>query len=381
MKSTPITQRAATKYGSAPKNQEVTVDAGGKNPARFERMSPIKQVENTDKEKVSKRTGQVQDQDGYLMDATEIKTQQPDIVNETIQKGGTGLDPLQKAEKSKGGGSDNPAWIAKMQGLLDKGYTIQDLANAKHGTVSGLTGLGLVEGRNKPSDYMSTTTQKGSESKEYEYKPVERGTQTFQIRDARRRDRNIKRSRRVMNRELKKYGENSQEYKSAKGAYDRFLRERELGINQAYTKDYNEKVKADANTQTQAEFEGGGTNNNASSGNGTSNISGRFSGKSLGQIENAINNAGKKPSLFTPGSSGLNIGNYQTDRTNKLSQFSFGGSNNLSSPTSSSATQTSNFNILTGDPDKAQLGSGVQKRGNVGRGYKMGGFGSKNKNK
>lgn len=42
MKSTPITQRAATKYGSAPKNEEVTVDAGGKSPANFARMSPIK---------------------------------------------------------------------------------------------------------------------------------------------------------------------------------------------------------------------------------------------------------------------------------------------------------------------------------------------------
>ena len=45
MKSSPITQRAATKYGSAPENQEVTVDAGGKSPANFARMSPIKQVD------------------------------------------------------------------------------------------------------------------------------------------------------------------------------------------------------------------------------------------------------------------------------------------------------------------------------------------------
>ena len=45
--ATPITQRAATKYGSAPANQEVTVDAAGKNAAKFERMSPLKQVDLT----------------------------------------------------------------------------------------------------------------------------------------------------------------------------------------------------------------------------------------------------------------------------------------------------------------------------------------------
>lgn len=44
MKSSPITQRAATKYGSALPTQEVTVDAAGTTPAKFERMSPVKQV-------------------------------------------------------------------------------------------------------------------------------------------------------------------------------------------------------------------------------------------------------------------------------------------------------------------------------------------------
>jgi len=45
MGSKPITQRAGTKYGSAPVNNEVTVDAGGKDIARFPRMSPLKQVD------------------------------------------------------------------------------------------------------------------------------------------------------------------------------------------------------------------------------------------------------------------------------------------------------------------------------------------------
>jgi hypothetical protein len=44
----PITQRAGTKYESAPVNQEVTVDAEGTKPARFERMTPLKQTAFSD---------------------------------------------------------------------------------------------------------------------------------------------------------------------------------------------------------------------------------------------------------------------------------------------------------------------------------------------
>jgi hypothetical protein len=40
----PITQRAGTIYGSAPKNQEVTIDAAGKQAAAFPRLSPLKQT-------------------------------------------------------------------------------------------------------------------------------------------------------------------------------------------------------------------------------------------------------------------------------------------------------------------------------------------------
>ena len=376
MGSKPITQRAGTRYGSAPANQEVTVDAAGTTPARFARMTPLKQLKvDPNNPTTSQRHGEVKDDQNNLLQATETTTQYPDQT-ETINTGlDTELDPLQKVEGNvKQGGETDPNWINRMQSLLDKGYSFQDLATAKHGTVEGLTGLGLVEGRgSKPTDYMSVT-KPGESSKEYDYKPVKQDVNTFEIRDARRRDRNIKRAGRVMNRALKKYGEESKEYESAKGAYDRFLEERKQGVNQAYQKEYKENVKAGKGTQTKAEFEGGGSSSNTST-----NISNRFSNMSLGEMETAIGGGNKKPSLFTPGSSGLNIGNYQKDRTNSLSQFSFGGSNNLSGPSSSSTTQTSNFNILTSDPDKAQLGSGVQKRGNVGRGYKMGGYGNKNK--
>jgi hypothetical protein len=42
MGSKPITQRAVTKYGSAPANQEVTVDAGGKKRANFPKAKLLK---------------------------------------------------------------------------------------------------------------------------------------------------------------------------------------------------------------------------------------------------------------------------------------------------------------------------------------------------
>jgi len=44
----PITQRAGTIYGSAPKNQEVTIDPAGKQVATFPRLSPLKQTAFSD---------------------------------------------------------------------------------------------------------------------------------------------------------------------------------------------------------------------------------------------------------------------------------------------------------------------------------------------
>jgi hypothetical protein len=43
----PITQKAGTIYGSAPKNQEVTIDARGTQVANFERMSPVKMADQS----------------------------------------------------------------------------------------------------------------------------------------------------------------------------------------------------------------------------------------------------------------------------------------------------------------------------------------------
>ena len=43
----PITQRAGTKYTSAPPNQEVTVDAQGTTPANFARMRPVTPAKQT----------------------------------------------------------------------------------------------------------------------------------------------------------------------------------------------------------------------------------------------------------------------------------------------------------------------------------------------
>lgn len=320
MGSKPITKRAGTKYGSAPANQEVTVDAGGTTPARFARMSPIKQVADEDKPVTSTRTGDVRDADGNLLKATEVTEQYPDTTVET----GLNLDPLSEAKPGTGG-ENNPEYTKFLQGKLDQGYSLQDLADKKYGTVEGMTGLGLKE---KPSDYM-TSTVSGETTKSYDYKPVERDANTFKIREARRRDRNIKRAGRVMGRDLKKYGETSAEYASSKAAYDRYLRERTEGVNPYQKTSSKEKVKAGKGTQTQAEFEAGVS------------------------PSNPYGYDGKK---------GISIG---TPKRNQVSVADTGLVN--STPDA--------FRLMRGTNPLEEKQPGIAKS----RGYKMGGFGSKNK--
>lgn len=47
MGSKPITQRAKCNYSKMPANQEVTVDAGGKRPAKLPSSSPLRQVNDS----------------------------------------------------------------------------------------------------------------------------------------------------------------------------------------------------------------------------------------------------------------------------------------------------------------------------------------------
>lgn len=47
MGSKPITQRAKCNYGKMPVNQEVTVDAGGKKPAKMLSSSPLRQINDS----------------------------------------------------------------------------------------------------------------------------------------------------------------------------------------------------------------------------------------------------------------------------------------------------------------------------------------------
>jgi hypothetical protein len=82
--ATPITQRAATKYGSAPANQEVTVDAAGKNAAKFERMSPLKQSTEVPDPIVTTDMGQ--DEAGNAREVT--KTTNYSQADSTIIPGG-----------------------------------------------------------------------------------------------------------------------------------------------------------------------------------------------------------------------------------------------------------------------------------------------------
>lgn len=91
MKSNPITQRACTKYGSAPKNLEVTVDAAGTIPAKFEKMTPLKQLT---------RPGD----DDVMSTGTGEKPLSDPISSDEKLEGGKTSDAVREIQKQQTGG-------------------------------------------------------------------------------------------------------------------------------------------------------------------------------------------------------------------------------------------------------------------------------------
>lgn len=175
----------------------------------------------------------------------------------------------------------------------------------------------------------------------FAYKPQTREADTFEIREARKRDRNIKRSGRVMNRDLKKYGKDSEEYKSSKAAYDRYLRERTEGVNPYNTARSKENIKAPEGTQTKSEFEN------------------KFGDGNMGvhQIKSTTADSIKFHNPTMPSSSST------------ISDFSGSGSYLNRGPQPTNEQQLQNFFSLKNNPPAI----GTK------RGYKMGGYGTKNK--
>ena len=187
----------------------------------------------------------------------------------------------------------------------------------------------------------TTTTVPGSRLAEFAYKPQTREADTFEIREARKRDRNIKRAGRVMNRDLKKYGKTSAEYKSSKAAYDRYLRERTEGVNPYNTARSKENIKAPEGTQTKSEFES------------------KFGGGDMGVVQTKS---------FTPGTIDFSTPTMPSS-SRTISDFSGSGSYLNRGPQPTNEQQLQNFFSLKNNPPAI----GTK------RGYKMGGYGNKNK--
>lgn len=173
----------------------------------------------------------------------------------------------------------------------------------------------------------TTTIKPGELLTKFAYKPEVREADTQKIRQGRKIDRNIKRAARVNERTKKKYGEDSAEYRSSNAAYTRLLTQREQGVNPYNTRRAKENIKAPEGTQTKSEFES------------------KFGGNNMGIQE---------IKSFTPGSI------------------------NFSTPTIPTSTNTG-ANFKGAGSYLTQMANDNPKAVGTKRGYKMGGYGTKNK--
>lgn len=232
MKSNPITRIAGTDYGSATVNQEVTVDAAGTIPAKFERMSPIKQsTESTDPIEED-----VQDEGGNLQRGRAEFSFGPDKVN--IIKG---------KEKKR----------TVLYSDLDP--SIRDAARIfnleKYGTLNP-TAEGLADNTMGTGKFEEDTIirEQGKRLAQFAYTPQTREADTFTIRQSRKQDRDVRATKRRLDRAIKR-GKDQGAIDALQAKYDRKLREQQQGINPYLTKRSKEDVQAPKGTQTKSQFE------------------------------------------------------------------------------------------------------------------------------
>ena len=170
------------------------------------------------------------------------------------------------------------------------------------------------------------------------------------------------------------FGKDSKEYQSSKAAYDRFLEERRTGVNQAYEKEYQEKVKAGAGTQTQAEFEGTTTSSSNSSADTSTTPKksyGDYWKSKFADIRQKAEENAASIDWFGKDQSTIKARNRMLDFGGNINDNNF---NNA--PGTAYIDKTGRYR----DNELEKAISAFPKNGKP-VGYKMGGFGSKNKNK
>jgi hypothetical protein len=228
--ATPITQRAATKYGSAPANQEVTVDAAGKNAAKFERMSPLKQSTEVPDPIVTTDMGQ--DEAGNAREVT--KTTNYSQADDTLIPGGNETR-IKTAADAGVPQEEVDAYNMKKYGT-------------KNPTKEGLTN-NTIETGNKLADTVVPGEITATETKEVKDPTEERDTyEPWDVRRANRArivaDRGVRKAQRQFDKG--KIGQESLD--AAKSQASSTYAQQNKGKNAANSDTYKAREKGDPNS-------------------------------------------------------------------------------------------------------------------------------------
>ena len=239
MKSNPITRIAGTNYGSAPVTEEVTKDAAGKTPAKFERMQPVAVAKQTDpiEEDVQNESGGLE-RGNVTFDFSPGSTK---IIRQPSSYTWSG--PLDTS-------GDYYEKLAKEEGFKKFDGTIKEYEQFKLGKMKeeGDPNVGEQQGEEVKVDVP------GSKLAKFAYTPQTREADTFTIRQSRKQDRDVRATKRRLDRAIRQK-KDSATIEALQNKYNRKLREQSQGVNPYLTKRSKEDVQAPKGTQTKSQFE------------------------------------------------------------------------------------------------------------------------------
>jgi hypothetical protein len=336
MGSKPITQKAGTKYGS-PANQE-------KSAAKYATMTPVKLIDPDPTKPPKSVEEDVKNEQGYL---------ERGAVNFSLGPSQTIITPGETKYGWKGPLDTSGNYyekLAKEEGFKNFQGTIKEYEQSKLKKMAGSGDSNVTQEQGEST----TTTQPGELLTRYAYEPQVREADTFTIRQSRKQDRDVRATKRRLDRAIKKGSQ--AEITALQAKYDRKLKEQTEGVNPYNTRRSKENIKAPEGTQTKSEFES------------------RFGGNNMGIQE---------IKSFTPGD--ITFSTPTMPSSNRTaSDFTGSGSYLNRGARVTNEQQLQNFfnlhdSAVSGNEGNLWNPKGMPKKGNVNRGYKMGGYGTKNK--
>ena len=335
MRSNPITRRAGTDYGSAPATGEVTKDAKGTTPAKFERMQPVAVTKQ-----VIVETDIVKDDDDNALDASAVQTQGEGTTSESYQ--------TKNVDQAKSGLPQANDPIKYMKGLYQRfgdSVTTDELINKKYisknmrdqyESITGGANKGVRQQIDSPGEIVTS----------FDYKPIEKTVDTNTLSEGRRISRLLKGdARRATKMENKvarlerrrdRKGENTRAYKRLDRKLKNFKKV-ETSLNAQLDKNTS-LIDAGVNPYSRPQAK---INKKAPD------------ARTREEFESTYD--------FTP-------------KTTSTTSSNITFSNVSSNPTERMVSNV--LNAMENDQSKAQLGSGVPKK-STSPIYKMGGYGSK----